>query len=325
MQTPPLPHRSRFPAAPGRLTLLGAGALAMALSGCFDNDPGLQERLVRTQADLQEKTRKVQELETALEKARERSPAPADSPATTSSSASSAATPAMLTKEQLEETYVAAAKVMRQQVESDLSGYTVENCALFKVDMPSVALPYTSKVALNLRSTAGQPYRLEFPVGADWSGKWTFPATGDIAASLEKAQAQASSPARTPAAGAGSRGGAAPAGGSTAAARPSGRSSEGPASTSVETVEMTWGNSSRRTPGVAAPRQPAPEAPADAAGVLGYPGGKPRARAEPRHRTPGDAVGAGRADPVLRVAPVVHRQKSRWMATSGRHCGREAS
>lgn len=245
MQTPPRPRRAR-PAPAGALTLLGAGAL-LALAGCFDNDPGLQERLVRTQADLQEKTRKVQELETALEKARERTPAPAETPA-----AASAPTPAMLTKEQLEETYVAAARAMRQQVESDLSGYKVENCALFKVDMPSVALPYTSKVALNLRSAAGQPYRLEFPVGADWSGKWTFPATGEIVATLEKAPAQAAAGANG--SGAGSRGGP------SAPARPAGRHVEGPANTSVETVEMTWGSNNRRAPGVAAPAPQTPRA-----------------------------------------------------------------
>ena len=165
----------------------------------------------------------------------------------------------MLTKEQLEETYVAAAKEMRRKVESELTGYTVENCTLFKVDMPSVALPYTSKVALNLRSTAGQPYRLEFPVGADWSGKWTFPATGDVVSTLEKAQTQAASSPRTPPAGGG--GGASPrnpsvgGGGGSASARPTGRYGEGPANTSVETIEMSWGG---RSPGVAAPRRPAP-------------------------------------------------------------------
>ncbi len=258
MKTPPRSRRSRPAVVPG-LTLLGAGTL-LALAGCFDNDPGLQERLVRTQAELQDRSRRVQELESALEKARA-TPTPA---VTEPSPATAAATPAMLTKEQLEETYVAAAKDMRQKVESELSGYAVENCTLFKVDMPSVALPYTSKVALNLRSSAGQPYRLEFPVGADWSGKWTFPATGDVVATLEKVQTQAAASPRPPAGGGsgggGPRGPAASGGGSSAPVRPVGRYGEGPANTAVETIEMSWGNS-RRSPGVAAPRQPVPDAP----------------------------------------------------------------
>lgn len=255
MQTP---RSRRLPRIAPGLSLLGAGTL-LALAGCFDNDPGLQERLVRTQAELQDKSRRVQELETALEKARaDARDRPTTPPAETASTPAPAAVPAMLNREQLEETYVVAAKDMRQKVESGLTGYAVEKCTLFKVDMPSVALPYTSKVALNLRSSAGQPYRLEFPVGADWSGKWSFPTPGDVAATLEKASAQAGGggpPARTPA-GAGPRGGSSSTANAGTPARPSGRAAEGPATTGVETIEMNWGG--RSSPGVAAPRQPAP-------------------------------------------------------------------
>lgn len=251
----------------------------MMTTGCFDNDPGLQERLVRTQAELQEKTRRLQETEAALEKARTvaREPRPAETPAAAATTASATPTPAMLSREQLEETYVASAKEMRRKVEAELKGYAVENCTLFRVDMPSVALPYTSKVALNLRSDAGQPYRLEFPVGADWSGKWTFPATGDVVTTLDKVRAQAATAAppspRSPSAPA-----SAPRGGGPAtASRPAGRSSEGPANTSVETIELGWGNN--RSPGVAAPRRP-PAGGAAPSELSGAPG--PATAAAPR-------------------------------------------
>ena len=255
------PGFRRFcPAVPFPLAWLGAGVV-LCLTGCFDNDPGLQERLVRTQAEVQDKSRRIQELEAALEKAQTAS---ARQPAPTPAETTASPTPAMLSKEQLEGTYVTAAKEMRQKVEAEVAGYTVENCTLFKVDMPSVALPYTSKVALNLRSRAGQPYRLEFPVGADWSGKWTFPATGDVIATLEKAQAQAAATPRTPPTGGNNNGPGTPprgptsvgGGNPTASTRPGGRAGEGPATTGVETIEMSWGGR-RSSPGVAAPRRTA--------------------------------------------------------------------
>ena len=157
----------------------GAGVCAVSLlalaslAGCFDNDPGMQEKLIRSQVQLEETKQKLQEATAALEKAQaalksQAAATPAPMP-----------TPVAPTKEQLNDGYIAAAKEMRDQLKTELSGYTILNTRLFEVNTVAV-LPYTSKVSIALRSDKGQQYKLELPVGADAAGKWKFPTTQEI-------------------------------------------------------------------------------------------------------------------------------------------------
>ncbi len=168
---------------------------AVSLAGCSE-DPGLQERLNRLQAEMQEKDRQLQEAQSTLEKTRSElksarasggatKPAPADPPSSTPG-----ATPQFLSKEQVEESYAAASKAMQKRVGSELRNYSVENCTQFPVAMPSDEYPYHSKVALSIRSDSGHSYRLEFPVSADVTGKWTFPTSVDIAGALADSRQQ---------------------------------------------------------------------------------------------------------------------------------------
>jgi hypothetical protein len=165
------------------MTSMVAGVLGLAclttLGGCFDNDPGLQERLIRSQVELEETKQKLQDAQRALDKAQASLKAQA---AATPTPAVATATP---TSEQLNDGYLAAAKEMRAQLASELTGYSIVNCTLYQVNTVA-AMPYTSKVALALRSDKGQQYKIEMPVGADAAGKWKFPTTQEIVDNINK-------------------------------------------------------------------------------------------------------------------------------------------
>lgn len=173
----------------GKNSWCAVATVAVALlTGCSE-DPGLQERLNRLQAEMQEKDRQLQDARSALEKTKSElksarassasKPAPAESPASAPD-----AKPQFLPREQVEQSYDAASKAMQKRLASELRNYSVENCTQFPVAMPSDEYPYHSKVALTFRSDNGRPYRLEFPVSADTSGKWTFPNSTDVAGAL---------------------------------------------------------------------------------------------------------------------------------------------
>ena len=172
-----------------------AGAVAaVCLAGCSE-DPGLQERLNRLQAEMQEKDRQLQDARSALEKTKSElkaarassasKPVVADPPAATPD-----ARPQFLSRQQVEESYDSASKAMQKRLASELRNYSVENCTQFPVSMPSDEYPYYSKVALTFRSDNGRSYRLEFPVSADTSGKWTFPNSMDIKRALADSRLQ---------------------------------------------------------------------------------------------------------------------------------------
>ena len=177
---------------PGNLGLWGLlGAVSLVgLAGCFDNDPGMQERLIRAQVELQEQKQKLQDTEAALQRAQAalkaaQSAAPTTPAATPAEAPAQAAAPS---KQELEDTYLQSAKEMKKDLVANLTGYTVVNCTLYEVNTVAV-LPYTSKVAVALRSDKGQPFKVEMPVGADQAGKWKFPTTKEILENLKNSPA----------------------------------------------------------------------------------------------------------------------------------------
>ena len=229
-----------------RRTSGGAGVCAAALlalaglAGCFDNDPGMQEKLIRTQVQLEETKQKLQDATAALDKAQaalklQAAATPAPAP-----------TPSAPTREQLNDGYIAAAKAMRDQLKNELSGYSILNTRLFEVNTVA-ALPYTSKVSIALRSDKGQQYKLELPVGADAAGKWKFPTTQEILDGIGKIPSKAVA-ANNPPAG-NSMGGQRP-----GSFEPRGQDrSAGPppiggvGDSNVETVPLTWSPSQTRS------------------------------------------------------------------------------
>ena len=163
---------------------------AACLAGCSE-DPGLQERVNRLQAENQEKDRQLQEAQAALEKTKTE----LKSARTAAARATATPTPAFLPKEQVDDGYTAAREELQRRVAGELKSYTVEDCIEYPVTMPTDERPYRSKVALLVRSEAGRSYRLEFPVSADAGGKWTFPSATDVAGALADSRTQDAGPA----------------------------------------------------------------------------------------------------------------------------------
>ena len=173
----------------GKITLcVAASAASLFLTGCSE-DPGLQEKLTRLQAELQEKNRQIQEIQSALEKSKvELRNAQASPSSRTKPAESAAVTPQFLPKDQVEASYAEASKAMQQRVQGELKDSTIEKCLLYPVVMPTAAYPYNSKISLTVRADSGHSYRLEFPVSADVNGAWTFPEASDINGALAESR-----------------------------------------------------------------------------------------------------------------------------------------
>ena len=167
-----------------------ATLVASCLAGCSE-DPGLQERVNRLQAETQEKDRQLQEAQGTLEKTK----AELKSARAAANRATATPPPAFLPKEQVDDGYTAASKELQRRVAGDLKSYTVEDCIEYPVTMPTDERPYRSKVALLVRSEAGRSYRLEFPVSADAGGKWVFPSADDVAGALADSRTPDAGPA----------------------------------------------------------------------------------------------------------------------------------
>lgn len=232
--------------------LAAALCLAASLAGCSE-DPGLQERVNRLQAERQEKDRQLQEAQSALEKTKAelRAARAASKPAAASSPA-----PSFLPKQQVDDSYNDASKELQKRVAAELKNYTVEDCIEYPVVMPTDERPYRSKVVLLVHSEAGRSYRLEFPVSADPSGRWTFPSAAEVASAVADSRTQEANNAavnNTPAPS------IAPRNATTNGNRPAGQptSSLVPGQTSTETRVIDWGDG-RSTNGGARSNRPTP-------------------------------------------------------------------
>ena len=223
--------------------LFCATVVAVAsVAGCSE-DPGLQERVNRLQAEMQEKDRQLQDAQASLERTKSElksaRAASATKPAT--EAPTPGASPALLSRERVEESYATASKAMQKHLASELKNYSVENCAEFPVVMPSDEHPYFSKIVVTFRSDAGRSYRLEFPVSADADGKWVFPSSSDVAGVLADSRSQdVNNTATSPTASRVTQNGTAP----TPGNRPSGQNTSAvvPGQTSTETRVIDWGD-----------------------------------------------------------------------------------
>ena len=169
----------------------GSGVAVLAalwLIGCSE-DPGLQERVNRLQAEMQEKDRQLQEAQANLERTKSELKS-ARAAASRTPAPEARSTPAFLPKGQVDDGYAAASKAWQQQMAGELKNFAVEDCIEYPVVMPTDERPYRSKVVLMVRSDAGRSYRLEFPVSAEPSGKWAFPNATDVAGALADSRTQ---------------------------------------------------------------------------------------------------------------------------------------
>ena len=291
---------------------MGVCAVALAaltgLGGCFDNDPGMQERYIRAQVELQEQKQKLADTEAALAKAqaalKAAQAAPTPGPV-------AAATPAAPSKEQLNDGYIAAAKAMRDQLSSELSGYTIVKCTLYEVNTVA-ALPYTSQVAVALRSDKGQQYKIEMPVGADATGKWKFPTTQEILDNISK------NPPKTVATNTtqnGTTAGNPVDGRGSAPFQPRGQEKAPPpppvsgmGDGNVDTVTLNWSNSQTRSSSGSGHSQAPPVPPPNPAGGTGS-GSRSTAEQRPAAQPPRVAAPPP-AQPASQPAPAMPADQS---------------
>lgn len=148
-----------------------AGAV---LAGCVDRSQQMEEQVTSLRRELDEAQERLRASQRELAEAREKS---ASEPA--------AAGGGMPASEAVEESYMAATKELRRQIEAKLTAFTIDTCTLHNVQVAEETHPFTSAISLSLRGADGTPYQMSFPVKANAAGKWSFPETDEIVARIE--------------------------------------------------------------------------------------------------------------------------------------------
>ena len=135
----------------------------------------LQKELDRTQGELKSTAQALQaskEEVTRLKAKPSSAQREATSPAPISSTIPS--------REALEATYMAEAKTLKKQLQSQLKDLTLGSFTLHNVQLPDSQFPVTSWISLAFQASDGKQYRLDFAVKADSKGGWVFPETAEI-------------------------------------------------------------------------------------------------------------------------------------------------
>ena len=167
--------------------LVGCSA-TFSLGGCSDRSQQAEEQVTQLQ-------KRVEQLQGQLDAANRDLGSAHDALAQTKSgnteqkpSENAAASASLPSKAALEDAYMASAKEVRKGIESKLTSFSIASYTLHSVQMPESFYPFNSSISLALRSNDGRSFQLDFPVKADFSGKWVFPDTNEIVARIEAAK-----------------------------------------------------------------------------------------------------------------------------------------
>ncbi len=162
---------------------------SLTFAGCDLSDPGMEEKLARSQAELEALRRdlktaqeQIESLRGELKKAHDTA-SPAAAAGTGASATQSVETSAFqpVPAEELEEGYVLAARQLRRKLDSDLQEAKVVGFTMYNVEVaPAVTNPYTSRVKMEFTKQDGSHVIVDLPVGADFRGSWTFPTIDEI-------------------------------------------------------------------------------------------------------------------------------------------------
>jgi hypothetical protein len=184
--------------------------MLFALIGCSDRSQDMEEQVTQLRKELERTQKELQTTKQALDTAKEQLAQAKINPSAASvkpvpvataapARAEKSATASLPPREMLEDSYLAAAKSLRKELDAKLKNFSVETCTLHNVQIPEQVYPVTSAISLALKSKSGQPYQLEFPVKADATGKWIFPSVSEIVERVESAKTTtASAPAAAP-------------------------------------------------------------------------------------------------------------------------------
>lgn len=188
---------------------------AGAMTGCLSEDPsvidvreslraaeaeiaqlksggsGASEEVMALKADLTAAELKLEALHEQLNEAQK-------SGGSSGSQASGRSGVRIISGEDLEDSYIGAARKLREDIDSGgIEGYGFETCTLHKVEVPdTLPDPYRSKVSISLREQAsGKKIALEFPVSADLAGKWKFPDLAQVSQDISGTAEEVAQPA----------------------------------------------------------------------------------------------------------------------------------
>jgi hypothetical protein len=149
----------------------------------------LQKELERTQGELKSTTQALQASKEELTRLKANAPISkreAASPVPISSTVPS--------REALEASYMAEAKALKKQLQTQLKDFSLGSFTLHNVQLPDSQFPITSWISLGFQASDGKQFRLDFAVKADSKGGWVFPETGEIARRAAEAKKIAAVP-----------------------------------------------------------------------------------------------------------------------------------
>ena len=183
----------------GFANLLGAGTIGcfLFLAACGEEPQALEERITqmqkeldRTQGELQSTKQSLQATKDELTRLKTTAPNVKRDDANPTGATSST----VASRETLEASYMAEAKALKGQLQSQLKDFTLGSFTLHNVQLPDNQFPITSWISLAFQTGDGKQCRLDFAVKADSKGSWVFPEPAEIvrrAAEVKKMESTA--------------------------------------------------------------------------------------------------------------------------------------
>ena len=165
--------------------LLGAGMIGclLFLAACGEEPQALEERITqmqkeldRTQGELQSTKQSLQAAKDELTRLKTNAPNVKRNDANPTVATSST----VASRETLEASYMAEAKALKGQLQSQLKDCTLGSFTLHNVQLPDNQFPITSWISLAFQTGDGKQFRLDFAVKADSKGGWVFPEPGEV-------------------------------------------------------------------------------------------------------------------------------------------------
>jgi hypothetical protein len=166
------------------VNLLGAATIGcfFLLVACGEQPQELDERITQLQKELDRTQSELQSTTQALQASKEeltrlKANAPSSKREAASPIAISSTVPS---REALEASYMAEAKALKKQLQTQLKDFSLGSFTLHNVQLPDNQFPITSWISLAFQASDGKQFRLDFAVKADSKGGWVFPETAEI-------------------------------------------------------------------------------------------------------------------------------------------------
>lgn len=144
----------------------------LLLAACGEEPQALEERITQLHKELDRTQGELQSATQALQASKEELARLKANPTTTSST--------VAPRETLEASYMAEARALKKQLQSQLKDFTLGSFTLHNVQLPDNQFPITSWISLSFQGGDGKQFRLDFAVKADSKGGWVFPEPAEV-------------------------------------------------------------------------------------------------------------------------------------------------